>query len=58
MEKTLTIANAHSQNQPTEFLTLDLTGGSPWFTYVWLNDFCFTVVVNGETGKVTIEETM
>jgi len=49
------IANAHSSNKPTQKVELTLEGGSPWFTYVWINDRCYTII---ETSRgVKIEKT-
>lgn len=53
--KVLRITDAHSINKPKQEIVIELSGGSPWYGYIWLNDEIFTVYLNGETGKVTIE---
>jgi len=55
MERELKITDAHSQNQPTQKLTVRLVGGSPWYGCIWINDEIFTIYVDGETGKITIK---
>jgi len=49
----ITIANAHSSNKPTQVMELEMSGGSPWFTYVWIGDKAFTIYLDG--GKITVK---
>ena len=51
----ITIANAHSQNEPTQTIELEMEGGSPWYAYVWIDDKGYTIYRHGETGKISIE---
>ena len=55
MEKTITIADAHSQNEPTQSFKLPITGGSPWYGYLWIDDKMFTIYKDGETGKISMK---
>jgi len=55
MKRTVTIADAHSANNPTQKLTIPLSGGSPWFGAVWINDVCYVVEIDGVTGKLSIK---
>lgn len=52
MEKVLTIATEHSTHKPKQKITLKLEGGSPWFSYIWLNDVCYTVIGGQRTIKI------
>ena len=55
--KTLLIADAHQQNEPKQQVSINMSGGSPHYAYIWLNDEPFTVYIDGETGQITVEHT-
>jgi len=57
MEKKITISNAHSSNHPTQKIELKLEGGSPYFTYVWINDIIHTIFISGKNGSLKIKKT-
>lgn len=55
MTKLLKITNAHSRNNPTQEITIELIGGSPYFGHLWFNDQIFTIYIDSEKDKVSIE---
>ena len=52
-KRELKIADAHTQNQPKQVLKIELSGGSPWYGYVWINDVCYTVIEGPRTVQIT-----
>ena len=55
MQKEIIIADAHSQNKPKQTMKLELSGGSPWFGYLYIDDVLFAVYKHGVTGKISIK---
>ena len=55
MQKEITIADAHSQNNPEQTMKVKLSGGSPWFGHLYIDDVPFVVYAHGVTGKVSIK---
>lgn len=53
--RTVTIADAHTKNRPTQVVTVVLSGGSPWFGYFWVNDVCYAIYLDDTTERVTIK---
>ena len=47
----LTITKEHPDNEPKEKLVLELTGGSPWYGYLWLDGECYVVTKGARTYK-------
>jgi len=45
MKKLITISKQHSSRikDENEKLILELEGGSPWFTYLWIDDVMYLV---------------
>jgi len=52
MERELTITDAHPDNQPKQTLTVKLSGGSPWYGYIWINGKIYTVTEGARTVKI------
>lgn len=50
--KTVTFATDHSIHNKGEKLTLKLQGGSPYFTYVWIDDVCYTFIKTAKNFKL------
>ena len=55
MERTITIADAHSQNKPKHSFVLEMTGGSPWYAHVWIEDQGYTIYKNDDSDEISIE---
>ena len=54
MDRTFTIADAHSKNEPAQRIELPANGGSPWYAYVWINDELFTIFKDDTTDEITV----
>ena len=57
MAKTIKITDAHPDNTPKQELDVVLAGGSPYYGYVWIAGEIYTIYLDGETDKVSIEPT-
>lgn len=49
------IADAHSTKNPAQTIKLEMSGGSPWFAYVWIGDKLFTIY--DDNGKISVKRT-
>lgn len=49
--RSITIADARSDHKPKKKITLELEGGSPWFTYVWIDDQLY-VLTKANNAKI------
>lgn len=49
--KTVTIATEHSLNNG-EKITIKLQGGSPYYTYIWIDDVCYTFIKTNRSFKL------
>ncbi len=52
--RTVTIADQHSKNSPEQALTVEMSGGDPWYAYVWVDDVMHLVTRDDDTGIVEI----
>ena len=52
MSKELVITKKHHDNKPSEKLVIQLEGGSPWFSYIWLNGEIYTITTGARTFKI------
>lgn len=43
LEREIVIADEHSTRKPKQSITIKLTGGSPWYGYVWIGDVLFAI---------------
>jgi len=52
MSRIVTISTDHStkHTEKTEVIRLEMSGGSPWFAYVWIDDVCY-VIRKKDTGR-------
>ena len=49
MKRELTISTAHTTNydiNKDKRIEIILEGGSPYFTYIWINDICYTIYLS------------
>ena len=55
--KTLTISTAHSENfkKKDQKIELEVTGGSPYYGYVWINDVMHTIYLTQTDSEDIIE---
>lgn len=51
-EKKVTISNAHPDNKPTQSMTIKLSGGSPWYGYVWVDGELFTITLGERSCQI------
>lgn len=51
-EKKVTISNAHPDNKPTQSMTIKLSGGSPWYGYLWIEGEIYTITFGGRNYTV------
>ena len=49
----ITIANAHSVNNPSKTMTLTLDGYSPQYTYIWINDEIHLLTKSKKSVKIS-----
>lgn len=44
-EKIVTISTEHSTHhtKETQAIHLEMHGGSPWYSYLWIDDVCYTI---------------
>ena len=52
MYKRITITNKHPDDKPKEKLTVELSGGSPWYGYIWIEGEIYTVIEGARTFKI------
>ena len=52
MKRKLIIADAHSENGPKTTCEIELSGGAPWYGYVWINDVCYEIIKGPHTVKL------
>jgi hypothetical protein len=45
MEKEIRISTEHTcrEDENTQTIILKMSGGSPYYGYIWINDICYTV---------------
>lgn len=48
----VTISNAHPDNKPTQSMTINLSGGSPWYGYIWIDGEIYTITFGGRNYKI------
>jgi len=41
--KTIKLTSAHTSHNPQEKMELNLQGGCPYFTYIWIDDVCYVL---------------
>ena len=56
MKKQITISDAHPIHNPTQSMTIDLEGGSPWYGYIWIDGEIYTITLgrNYKIKKTTL----
>jgi len=54
MQKKITIAKEHSSRNPKGKLEIELSGGSPWFAYIWIDDKCYTVTLRERSVQIKL----
>lgn len=45
--KKVVIADAHSTHHPKQKIELELEGGSPYFSYIWIDDINYVIRIKG-----------
>lgn len=53
MKRELIIATKHSDNKPKKKLVVELSGGSPWYGYIWLNGECYAIIEGERVFKIS-----
>jgi len=59
MKKIITISTDHStkHTEKTQAIHLEMSGGCPWFAYIWIDNICYTVRKKDNGRTFTISKT-
>jgi len=52
MKRELIFTEEHPDNNPKQKLIIKLSGGSPWYGYIWVNGVVYTVTEGARTVKI------
>ena len=51
MNRKISITDRHPENNPTKKIEIEMSGGSPWYGYVWVNGIAYTIIEGKESFK-------
>jgi hypothetical protein len=52
-KKEVTFSDQHPDNKPTQSMTVELVGGSPWYGYFFIDGEVYTLTFGGRNYKIT-----
>lgn len=51
-EKKVTISNGHPGDKKAQSMTITLVGGSPYYSYIWIDGEVYSVIFGGRNYHI------